>query len=277
MSAQAKLAIGMSQRGPLCIGLDPDRDRLPACVRGDVAVFLREIIATTADIACGFKINSAFFESMGLDASGEGHVLASTRAALPSSALFIWDGKRGDIGNTNRHYAHAAFEVLGADAVTVHPYLGLEPLEPFLRYRERLTFVLCATSEGSQMQDLCISDREGEAMAQPLWQWVARKVAQQSDGQCGLVVGATQPERLAWVRKVAPQLPLLVPGVGAQGGQIPAQGSGAPLLINASRSILYASAGPDFAAAARAAALSLRTACVNASVASAIAPNPVSH
>lgn len=261
MSAQKKLAAAVAHHGPLCIGLDPDRERLPDCVRGDVATFLREIIAATTDVACAYKINSAFFESMGLDAGGSGDVLSKVRKALPESALFIWDGKRGDIQNTNRHYAQAAFDVLGADAVTVHPYLGIEPLQPFLRYRDRLTFILCATSEGSQMQDLCIQCTGDGSAPQPVWQWVAQKVAQISEGQCGLVVGATQPDRLAWVRKVAPQLPLLLPGVGAQGGAIPSQGSGAPILINASRSILYASAGVDFAAAARAAALSLRAAC----------------
>jgi len=268
MSAQQKLASAIAQRGPLCIGLDPDRDRLPACVRGDVATFLREIIAATSDLACAFKINSAFFESTaglpGQGSAGEHAVLSAVRAAIPDSALFVWDGKRGDIANTNRHYAHAAFEVLGADAVTVHPYLGLDPLLPFLRYRDRLTFVLCATSEGSQMQDLCICEPGSSQPGQPLWQWVAQQVAERSEGQCGLVVGATQPERLSWVRRVAPRLPLLLPGVGAQGGQIPAPDGGAPILINASRSILYASAGPDFASAARAAAQSLRAACTMA-------------
>jgi orotidine-5'-phosphate decarboxylase len=261
MSAQQKLASSLIEKGPLCIGLDPDRDRLPPCVRGDVAAFLREIVAATADIACAYKLNSAFFEAMGHGPSGEALVLSQVRAALPTSCLFIWDAKRGDIGNTNRLYAQAAFDGLGADAVTVHPYLGLEPLQPFLRYRDRLTFILCATSEGSQMQELCISDPHGRHPPQPLWQWVAQEVAKTSEGQCGLVIGATQPERLAWVRETAPQLPLLLPGVGAQGGQIPAQGSGAPILINASRSILYASAGPDFAIAAREAARTLRAAC----------------
>ncbi len=258
MSAQQKLSQGMTQRGPLCIGLDPDPQRLPRCVRGDIAAFLRDIIAATSDLACAYKINSAFFESQGID---EGAVLSAVRRAIPDAALFIWDGKRGDIGNTNRHYAHAAFEVLGADAVTVHPYLGLAPLEPFFRYRDRLTFVLCATSEGSQLQDLCIQDAAAGARPLALWQWVACEVARIDHGQCGLVVGATQPDRLAWVRKHAPQLPLLLPGVGAQGGQIPVQDASAPLLINASRSILYASPGDDFAMAARTAAAQLRDDC----------------
>lgn len=252
MSAQQKLARGLSEYGPLCIGLDPEPDQLPAAVRGDVSAFLTEVIAATADLASAYKINSAFFESLG-DAGMQ--ALAAVRRAIPAHALLIFDAKRGDIANTNVHYARSAFAVHGADAVTVHPYLGLDALAPFFAYADRLTFVLCATSEGTALQELRVQP-SGES----IWEWVAREVAQRSTGQCGLVVGATRPGALHRVRELAPALPLLVPGVGAQGGSVPAQ----PALINVSRSILYASRGADFAAAARAAAKTVRTACLAA-------------
>lgn len=260
MSAQLKLAHGLSEYGPLCVGLDPDPERMPTLVRGDVAAFLREIIAATSDLVCAYKINSAFFEGMG---QAGAQALAAVRQAIPERALLIWDAKRGDIANTNVHYARSAFVVHGADAVTVHPYLGLEPLAPFLAYSDRLTFILCATSEGSALQDLCVQP-DGE----PIWEWVARNVARLSTGQCGLVVGATRPEQLRRVRELAPALPLLVPGVGAQGGALPAQ----PALVSVSRSILYASRGADFASAARAAAMTLRSASVAAGAAEPRSP-----
>jgi orotidine-5'-phosphate decarboxylase len=249
MSAQHKLATGLGQRGPLCIGLDPDPERLPPALSGDVAAFLTEIIAATADLCAAYKINTAFFEALGSEGMA---ALEKVRAAIPDSALLIWDAKRGDIANTNRHYARSAFDTWGADAVTVHPYLGIEPLLPFLSYSDRLTFVLCATSEGSTLQDL----RIGES-GEPIWSWVARQVAAVSRGQCGLVVGATRPEQLLAVRALAPALPLLVPGVGAQGGAIPPQ----PALVNVSRAVLYKSPASDFAAAARQAASDLQLRC----------------
>lgn len=249
--AQRKLSLGLSQYGPLCIGLDPDPQQLPDALRDDIATFLIEIIAATADLASAYKINTAFFEALG--AAGQ-RDLEKVRRAIPDSALLIWDAKRGDIANTNRHYARSAFEVWNADAITVHPYLGIEPLAPFFDYADRLTFVLCVTSEGSALQNLRIGDS-----AEPIWRWVAREVARVDRGQCGLVVGATRPEELREVRALAPKLPLLVPGVGAQGGEIPAQ----PALINVSRAVLYASRGSDFANAARSAARSLRDRCAS--------------
>jgi orotidine-5'-phosphate decarboxylase len=260
MSAQLKLRKNLQTRGPLCIGLDPDRARLPEVCRGDLALFLREIIAATAELASAYKVNSAFFESLGHEGFA---LLAEVRAAIPESALFILDAKRGDIRNTNEHYAKSAFEVFAADAVTVHPYLGLQMLEPFFAYRDRLTYILCATSEGTSLQELAVNDAHGSL---PLWLWVARAVAdkhkeqldQTGQGQCGLVVGATRPGSLEKVRAAAPSVPLLVPGVGAQGGEIPSQ----PALVNASRSILYASGGADFAQAAADAARTLRAACL---------------
>jgi orotidine-5'-phosphate decarboxylase len=275
MSAQVKLSRNLTELGPLCIGLDPDLQRLPAACRGDTGVFLREIIAATAEVASAYKLNIAFFESQGADGF---RVLESVRAAIPERALLIWDAKRGDIENTNEHYARSAFSVFKADAVTVHPYLGLEPLRPFFAYRDRLTFVLCATSEGTTLQDLHVkmtSDKQGRHggevdLGEPLALWVAREVARLNEGQCGLVVGATNLSRLRAVRAIAKGVPLLVPGVGAQGGEIPAQ----PALINASRSILYASSGADFADAAAKAAQALRAACLRAADFSGKDDNP---
>jgi orotidine-5'-phosphate decarboxylase len=263
MSAQHKLEQGLSRQGPLCIGLDPDPAKLPALLHGEPASFLIEIVAATADLASAFKINMAFFEALGREGL---QALERVRQAIPPSALLIWDARRGDIENTNRHHARSAFEVWNADAVTVHPYLGIEPLAPFFDYLDRLTFVLCATSEGSTLQDLRIAGSD-----EPVWSWVAREVARTSRGQCGLVVGATRPAQLRAVRKLAPALPLLVPGVGAQGGDIPAQ----PALVNVSRAVLYASSDSDFATAARRAAESLRDRCMSATsgVGQAAAPD----
>lgn len=252
MTATRKLQRNLAEVGPLCVGLDLEPERVPAAWRADPACFLIDLIEATAELASAYKINTAFFESLGRDGY---RTLERVRAAIPGRSLLIWDGKRGDIGNTNRHYAQSAFAVWGADAVTVHPYLGLDALRPFFEHRDRLTLVLCATSEGSELQDL---ERGGE----PVYAWVARQVQQLAreryPGACGLVVGATHPDKLKRVRELAPELPLLVPGVGAQGGHVPSQ----PALINASRSILYAApGGADPVQAARRAAESLLAAC----------------
>lgn len=260
MTARAKLERNLAQVGPLCIGLDLEPERVPGSYRGDLGRFLLDIVESTAELASAYKINTAFFESLGR----EGYLLLErVRAAIPERALLIWDAKRGDIANTNRHYARSAFSVWGADAVTVHPYLGVDSLRPFFEHRDRLTFVLCATSEGNALQDL-------PAGGEPVHVWVARQVqaldASDYPGACGLVIGATQPDKLARVRTIAPGLPLLVPGVGAQGGPMPAQ----PALINASRSILYAAVGgEDAGRAARRAAETLFRSCRAATSASA--------
>jgi orotidine-5'-phosphate decarboxylase len=224
-------------RGGLCVGLDPDPARLPAAVGGDVAVFLREVIQATQSRVGAFKLNAAFYEAQG---SAGWRLLEKVRAWISPEMLLILDGKRGDIESSNRAYATAAFDALGVDAVTVHPYLGMAPLAPFWERSDRMTFVLCATSEGRTLQTL------PTAAGEPLYLWVARQVAALQRPGCGLVVGATAPDELAAVRAAAPALPLLVPGVGAQGGAWPV----GPALVNVSRSILYASAGTDFALAA---------------------------
>ncbi len=244
MSAHAKLANRLHARGPLCVGLDPDPRLIPTFLRGDMTVFLREIILATSDLACAYKINVAFFESLGLVGM---RILEQVRAAIPDDSYVVWDAKRGDIANTNRHYAKSAFGVWNADAVTVSPYLGFDSLAPFFDHANRLTFVLCATSEGTELQDLQVT-----SSGKPLWMWVAEQAAAKTRGQIGLVVGATYPQRIDAVRAVAADLPLLVPGVGAQGGAIPSQ----PALVNVSRAILFASKERDFAECARQAAAS---------------------
>jgi orotidine-5'-phosphate decarboxylase len=251
----------------LVVGLDTDPARLPDSVApgappGErVVEFNRAIVAATADLAAAYKPNSAFYEALGA-AGWEAleETVAAIRAEAPGAAAIL-DAKRADIGSTNAGYVAAAFERLGADAVTVHPYLGGEALAPFLERREKLVFVLAHTSNpgAGELQDLV-------ADGLPLYRHVARHVARDWNGagNCGLVVGATYPEELRAVREdVPPTMPILIPGAGAQGGDVAAvvganRGAGSDAyLVNASRSIIYASPGEDFAAAARAAAQAL--------------------
>jgi orotidine-5'-phosphate decarboxylase len=233
-----------------------------AAVAERVVEFNRGIVEATAEPACAYKPNAAFYEALGEDGfRALEETIAAIRAAAPGAAVIL-DAKRGDIGSTNAGYVAAAFDRLGADAVTVHPYLGGEALAPFLERADKLVFVLARTSNpgAGELQDL--EDRDGV----PLYRHVARAVAGgwNAAGNCGLVVGATYPEELRAIREDVPAtMPILVPGVGVQGGDVAAvvaanraAGSEA-FLIAASRSIVYASAGEDFAAAAAAAARAL--------------------
>ena len=223
--------------------------------------FNRRIVERTAELACAYKPNAAFYEALGQEGfRALSETVAAIRRSAPDAAVIL-DAKRADIGSTNAGYVAAAFDQLGADAITVHPYLGGEALEPFLRREEKLVFVLARTSNpgAGEFQDLL-------ADGAPLYRHVARAVATRWNGagNCGLVVGATYPEEMRLVREdVPPGMPILVPGAGAQGGDVAAvvaanreAGSDA-FLIAASRSILYASSGEDFAEAARAAAEAL--------------------
>ena len=247
-----------ARNSALCIGLDVDLPRLPAEFSRDqagVVAFCREIIDATHAYAAAYKPNLAFFESMG---TWGPEALQTVRRHIPPDVIAIADAKRGDIDSTNVHYAAAVFDVLGFDAVTAHPYLGAEALEPFLSRPDRGVFVLCRTSNpgARDFQDL------RAATGERLYVTVARAVQSWNvNDNCGLVTGATYPEDLARVRSVAPSLPLLIPGIGAQGGDltatVQAAGPTAPMLINASRSILYASPKRDFAAAAAEAAAKL--------------------
>lgn len=263
------LAAHFAQGRHLVVGLDTDPQRIPAAVApgaepGErVLEFNRRIVEATAGLACAYKPNAAFYEALGSDGF---RVLEETTAAIHASApdaAVILDAKRADIGSTNAGYVVAAFDRLGADAVTVHPYLGGEALAPFLERDGKLVFVLARTSNpgAGELQDLV-------ADGVPLYRHVARAVARDwnAKGNCGLVVGATYPEEMRAIRADVPtSMPILIPGAGAQGGDVAATvaanveaGSDA-YLIAASRSIIYASSGKDFAEAARAAAQALDT------------------
>lgn len=250
----------------LCVGLDPDMARLPAQFQNDadgVFQFCCAILDATADLACSFKPQIAYFAALGAERQLE-KICAYARERYPHIPLIL-DAKRGDIGATARQYAREAYDRYGADAVTVNPYMGSDSVEPYMEWSDKGVIILCRTSNagGSDLQFLKVD-------GQPLYQHVARLVAEKwnSNGQCALVVGATFPEELAQVRALVGEMPLLVPGIGAQGGDIAATvkagrtASGAGMMINSSRAILYATpqAGEDFAAAARRVALETRDA-----------------
>lgn len=251
----------------LVVGLDTDPGRIPEALLPDaspaerVVEFNRRIVEHTADLVCAYKPNAAFYEALGAEGfPALRRTIEAIRAGAPS-ALTIVDAKRADIGSTNSGYVKAIFDELDGDAVTVHPYLGQEALAPFLERGEKLVFVLARTSNpgAGEFQDLLV---EGA----PLYRRVARAVAEDWNGagNCGLVVGATYPDELRQIRADVPaSLPILIPGIGAQGGDLRAvvaanrdAGSEA-FLVNASRSILYASPAADFAEAARAEAAAL--------------------
>lgn len=247
----------------LCVGLDPVMERLPDAVRTKdrpLVAFGRAIVEATADLVCAYKPNLAFWLAEG--AAGL-EALGATLEAVPGHVVVVLDGKFGDVGHTAAAYARFAFDRLAVDAVTANPHLGLDGLRPFLEWADRGVFLLARTSNPSagDLQDLSVG--EGRL----LWEEVARLAANwdgESAGTCGLVAGATYPEELARLRALVPNLPFLIPGIGAQGGSLeaavihgPAAGGVGPL-INVSRDVLYASSGSDFADAARAAAARLR-------------------
>ena len=256
MGFRRKLRETMARNGSLlCVGLDPDPRQMPAGM--GIAEFNRAIIDATRDLVCAYKPNLAFYEAEGLEGL---RALEETLACIPPDIPVIGDAKRGDIGNTARKYAHALFDSFGFDAATVSPYLGFDSVEPFISYVKKETFLLCRTSNPSakDLQDLEIDGR-------PLYEHVAFKALEWNvHGNIGLVMGATYPQELARIRQICPEMNLLVPGVGSQGGDLEevvkrgsdAQGTG--VIINVARAILYASNGPDFAAAARTAAVALR-------------------
>ena len=242
------------RRTMLCVGLDPEPDRLPGAWAGRVdriGEFCRAIVDATADLVCAFKPQIAYFAAHGAEDQLDA-VINHIRTVAPEVPVIL-DAKRGDIGSTAEQYAREAFDRYGADAVTVSPYLGLDTIEPFAVRAARAgggLFVLCRTSNpgSGDFQDLII---DGE----PLYLRIARAVVQRFD-VAGLVVGATYPEQLAAVRAIAPATPILVPGIGAQGGDlVGAVHAGATfaggLVVSSSRAVLYASSGADFASAAR--------------------------
>ncbi len=239
----------------LCVGLDPDLAALPTGVSRDAAGvidFCSAITESTAGVAAAFKPNLAFFEALGAD--GARALEAVCSHVRSTGRLLVLDGKRGDIGNTGRLYAHALYARLGGDAATVAPYMGCDSLVPFLEGEDaagRCAFVLVATSNPGA-EDVQMLD----AFGAPVYRHVARMAMHAADGaqgEVGFVVGATRPGVLASLRAACPDVPFLVPGVGAQGGSAEAvmeANSGGPILVNVGRAILEASSGPDFAGAA---------------------------
>lgn len=260
----------------VCVGLDPALERMPGPVLkydDPFLPFLKTIVDATADLVCAFKPNLGFYLALG--APG---IISLERiiAYIPDDIPVILDGKFNDIGNTARAYAHGVFNALGVDAVTVNSYLGEDGVAPFLADADRAAFILARTSNRSarDFQDQRIGglppDQESEDPELKdvlLYQLVARRTVEWNErfaGTCGLVVGATYPEELAQVRAMAPDLPFLIPGIGAQGGNLEAAVRHGPTragigpVISSSRGVLYASARDDFADAARRAADGLR-------------------
>ena len=228
-----------------------------------IAEFNRAIIAATSDLVCAYKPQWAFYEAEGIPGI---EALQATIEAVPDGVPVLLDAKRGDMDNTSKAYARAAFETWGVDALTVNPYQGRDAVQPFLDYADRGVFVLTRTSNpgSAEFQDLHVRGAVGEG---PLYEEVARQAVTWNDnGNVGLVVGATVPDELARVRSIVGSMPILIPGIGAQGGDLEASvrngtdGNGRRALIAASRSVIYASKGKDFAEAARAEAERLRDA-----------------
>ena len=247
-------------RSLVCVGLDPDPQLMPRN-RG-VFEFNRAIIEATADLVCAYKVNFAFYEALadeGFDA------LKRTIRYIPDGIPVIADAKRGDIGNTARAYAKAIFDNLNCDAATVSPYLGFDSIEPFISYRDKGVFVLCRTSNAGALDFQSLRCEGAEPGCCSLFELVARKAGQWNRyGNIGLVVGATYPAELKLIREAHPDMPLLIPGIGAQGGDLAlairygVDARGERVVINSSRQIIYASAEDDFAQAARQATSSLR-------------------
>ncbi|MDD3481584.1 orotidine-5'-phosphate decarboxylase [Azovibrio restrictus] len=249
----------------LCVGLDPDPARFPAHLKGrDDAIFefCKGIVDATADLVCSFKPQIAYFAARRAEDQLEA-LITHIHAQHPGIPVIL-DAKRGDIGSTAEQYAVESFERFKADAITVNPYMGRDSVEPYLAWPDKGVILLCRTSNpgGSDLQFLDVGGGE------KLFERVARLVATEwnTTGQCALVVGATFPAEIARVREITGTLPLLVPGIGAQGGDIEATVKagktlgGTGLMINSSRAILYAGQGEDYADAARRAALETRDA-----------------
>lgn len=249
------LKVSQQNRSWLCIGLDPDPELIPEV---SVLDFNKAIIEATTDLVCAYKPNFAFYETLGRDGIS---ILEKTIEFMPSHIPVIGDAKRSDIGNTAKAYAKAIFTTFACDATTVNPYLGFDSIQPFLEYKDKGVFILCRTSNPGALdfQELRC------ATGLPLYEVVARKAKEWNTyGNIGLVVGATYPEELKRLRQLCPEMPMLIPGIGAQGGDlalavkygVDARGEGA--IISISRQILYAASGKGFAEAARRAAMEFR-------------------
>ena len=249
----------------VCVGLDPEIERFPqhvAAHASPIFQFNKAIIDATADLVCAYKPQFAHYAAYEAEDQLQ-RTIEYIHETYPDVPVIL-DSKRGDVGNTAERYANEAFERYGADAVTVNPYLGGDSLEPFLKHADRGVIILCRTSNpgARDLQDLTV-----DAAGRRLYHVVADLAAQQwnTRSNCLLVVGATYPQELAEVRRIVGDMPLLVPGVGAQGGDVAAAvrsgqtAAGTGLIISSSRGILYASRGEDFASAARTATERLRS------------------
>ena len=258
------------QRSVLCVGLDPEPAKFPIHLSGKpdaIYEFCARIVDATSDLVCAFKPQIAYFAAHRAEAQLE-QLIAHIRRVAPTIPVIL-DAKRGDIGSTAEQYAIEAFERFGADAVTLSPFMGFDSIEPYVKRHGKGAFLLCRTSNpgGDDLQTRRLADIAGQPR---LFEHLAQ-LAQgpwNLNGQLGLVVGATYPDEIARVREIAPSLPLLIPGVGAQGGDAAAtlkaglrkdgELISGPIIVNSSRAILYASQGEDFAQAARNAALQSR-------------------
>lgn len=243
----------------VCVGLDIDPLKLPEHLKKEkdpVLIFAREIIDATKDLVNSYKPNMAFYEALGINGL---EILKKIMAYIPKDIPVVLDAKRGDIGNTAAMYAKSIFEDFNADATTLHPYMGFDSVQPFLAYKDKMSFILCLTSNPGS------ADFQKQKIGEEfVYQAVARKCLEWNvSGNIGLVVGATNADELKVVRELCPSLPFLIPGVGAQGGSLEAavnyglmlQGK---ILINSSREILFASNGLDFVQAARGKAIAMR-------------------
>jgi orotidine-5'-phosphate decarboxylase len=254
----------------LCVGLDPEPTKFPDRIKGDankIYDFCAAIVDATADLAIAFKPQIAYFAAHRAEGQLE-RLMEHMRRVAPQVPIIL-DAKRGDIGSTAEQYAIEAFERYGADAVTLSPFMGFDSVQPYLKFHGKGAFLLCRTSNpgGDDLQNQRLSSVEGQPL---LYEHVA-KLAQgpwNLNGQLGLVVGATYPKEIERVRELAPTLPLLIPGVGAQGGdavatvkaglRVQGENTTGPIIVNSSRAILYASRADDFANAARQVALQTR-------------------
>lgn len=258
MNFSEKLELMVDKNNSLiCVGLDSDINKLPEMVKvyhHPQFVFNKAIIEATYDLVCAYKLNSAFYEALGTPGIKELKETCDFIHKAHPEMPIILDAKRADIGSTNEGYVTFAFDWLGADAITLHPYLGREALKPFLERKDKGCIILCRTSNpgAGEFQDLIV---DGE----PLYQKVAKKVVSEwnANGNCMLVVGATYPEELEKVRKIAGDMTFLVPGIGAQGGDVEKtvragkNSVGAGMIINSSCGIIFASSSDDFAQKAR--------------------------
>ncbi len=257
----------LSAQSLVCVGLDPEPAKFPAHLRDDpdaVFTFCRAIVDATAEYVCCFKPQIAHFAALGAE-DALARLIAHIHAEHPGIPVIL-DAKRGDIGSTAKNYAVEAFDRYRADAVTANPWLGRDSVQPLLDRADQGVVILCRTSNpgSADFQDLDVCDDSGRE--RPLYQHVAQAIARDwnGNGNCALVVGATWPAQLREVRAIVGDMPLLIPGIGAQGGDVEAvlrngkSADGTGLVISSSRAILYASAGEDFAEAARAATRDLR-------------------